>query len=78
MKKKNLKNLRLRKTVISLLSIKGGRMFDAGTNDVTCMTSVNTQCPNTDANNCPTRAKHGCVESVDICESDVLVCPGDQ
>lgn len=76
MKKKSITNLRLRKTVISSLTIKGGRMIDAdGTQDASCMTSVNTQCPNTDANNCPTRAKHGCVESEDICESDVLVCP---
>jgi hypothetical protein len=76
MKKKNITNLKLRKTVISLLTIKGGRMIDAdATQDVGCFTSQNTQCPNTDANNCPTRAKHGCVESRDICESDVLVCP---
>ena len=76
MKKKNITNLRLRKTVISSLTIKGGR-FDMGdeTQVATCMTSVNTECPNTDANNCPTRAKNGCVESEDICESDVLVCP---
>ena len=76
MKKKSITNLKFRKTIISSLTIKGGRLVDGErTQDATCMTSVNTECPNTDANNCPTRAKHGCIESRDICESDVLVCP---
>ncbi|WP_420574550.1 hypothetical protein [Kordia sp.] len=76
MKKKNITNLRLKKTIISSLTIRGGVFIDAdGTQVATCMTSVNTECPNTDANNCPTRAKHGCVESQDICESDERVCP---
>jgi hypothetical protein len=74
MKKKNLKNLKLKKTVISLLTLHGGRVLDAGTQDAGCFTSQNTECPNTDINNCPTRAKNGCVESVDICESDAQVC----
>jgi len=76
MKKKSLKNLKLRKTVISLLTLKGGAFIRAiESDDAGCFTSQNTECPNTDVNNCPTRAKNGCVESVDICESDAQVCP---
>jgi len=74
MKKKSLKTLRLNKNIVSSLNIIGGNFIGEGTNDATCMTSQNTQCPNTDANNCPTRAKNGCAESVDICDTDVLVC----